>query len=195
MDDSRNLIIFGNWSHGTIKNHLTRAQTLLSFKELNVSDHQLKNSKLELWKIDNATRFKVNPAKYFIIAGINSTSLRLVLYVLKKSMWWNVYGFFIFENIYPSSCDEVHDYLKTIWSYNILSAIFVCMDSDSKILIYTFNPYNHEAPEMWTRKESLLQTNGHPFVIFRCYEAKLKSKLYPTPINFTILDCLLINRF
>lgn len=161
------MAIVGNWSKFPLKNPnkwFPKIFTLLNFE-----DHEISESKLNIWNIDQTTRFKTYPTEYFIIAEIDVSSLRMALDALKKSVWWNVYGFFMIQKIHLNSCSEAYDYLKVAWSFNILSVIFICMDSNLKFLSFTFNPYNDRAPMIWT--EHILQSNGHQLVLFKYYHA------------------------
>lgn len=115
--------------------------------------------------------FQLEPAQYFIIAETNLSTLEVALLKLRKSIWWNAYGFFIIQKVALNSCDKALEYFKIVWSFNILSAIYVCMDLESKIRIHTFNPYSDYAPPVWIKYKSILQHNGHPKVLFKTFPA------------------------
>lgn len=127
-------------------------------------------------KHPSITFFQLQPAKCFLIAEMNLPSLKFALIGLKESIWWNVYGFFIIQKFHLNSCAEAYDYLKIIWNFNVLSAVFVCMDSESKIRIYTFNPYSDHAPSEWINYDSIRQRNGHPLNLFRYDDSKVDGK-------------------
>lgn len=118
-------------------------------------------------KYPPSTFYRLHPSEYFIVAEISLSALKLALHALKKSIWWNVYGFFIIQRIHLNSCNEAYEYLKIVWNFNILSAIFVCMDSESKIQIHTFNPSSDYASVIWTKYKTVRQSNGHPWVLFK----------------------------
>ena len=104
--------------------------------------------------------------------------LKRTLNDLFESIWKNINGLYFIENtqIY-NSCKDAYTYLQICWEFNILSVIFLCQDMNSKIFLYTFNPYNSYAPKIWKMVYSLKQKNGHPFRIFN-HEYNIKGKEY-----------------
>ena len=100
---------------------------------------------------------------------MNLADLKLALYKLKESVWWNIHGLYIIDNSISldSNCQEAHLFLKLMWEFNILSVIFLCMESDEKISLFTFNPYSSNAPEIWKKSDNYKQSNGHPFSLFK----------------------------
>lgn len=160
-----------------------RVLTLLDFEDRKISNLK-PDQKLNVWSTDPTTRFKSYATEYFIIAEINLSSLKSVLNELKRSVWWNVYGLFFIQKINLNSCKQAYDYLKIAWSFNILSVIYTCMDPNSKVLSFTFNPYNKDASIMWTKHDTINQRNGHPFVLFRFDHADYNGMIYFFEIFF-----------
>lgn len=112
--------------------------------------------------------FKPRSSEKFLIAELDLLSFELAVYQLKHSIWWNVYGFFLIQRISErNSCENAYDYLKIVWEFNILSSTFLCLNSESEMQMYTFNPYTNNAPNDWTIVESYIQENGRPLTLFR----------------------------
>lgn len=162
-------MLLGNLSSFHLNGHWNENATfaLLDIKHARISDKEFEFEVKLYGKYPRETFFQLQPAKYFIVAEIDISSLKTALQVMKKSTWWNAYGFFMIQKIYLNSCIEAYDYLKIVWSFNILSVIFICMDLESKIRIHTFNPYSDFASAGWAKYKSVRQTNGHPLVLFK----------------------------
>lgn len=81
------------------------------------------------------------------------SSIGLVEQILKRgrnSIWWNHKAFFLFINTsLNNSCQVAYEIPSTVWSFKILSAVYVCHDLHSRIMPYTFNPYAKLAPQFW----------------------------------------------
>lgn len=164
------MVIIGNWSSISLKKDYDK--NIKTFALLDVSHAKIPDKEPELKvklyaKHPPSVFFHLHLLKYFIIAEIDLPSLKLALHKLKESIWWNVYGFFTIQKIQLNSCNEAYDYLKVIWSFKILSTIFVCKGLDSRIELHTFNPYSDYAPVVWKKYDASKQVNGHPFYLFK----------------------------
>lgn len=128
-------------------------------EELKARDHvHLENTKI----------IGSSPSTKFIIDDISEELFRQALYKLKNSIWWNIRGFFIIKSIQTiNSCESASFFLKTIWEFNILNAIFLCRAANYEILVYTFNPYSGTASKFWRTVGSYPQENGHTLTLFR----------------------------
>lgn len=109
----------------------------------------------------------VHPVKYFLISGFGLINFERTLIELKYSIWWNVYGFFMIENLKTNSCNDAYYFLKTAWTFNILRILFLCKDKNSEIHMYTFNPYASKPQKKWFLVESFGNENGHMSVFRR----------------------------
>lgn len=172
LKDSKNLVIIENWSR--FPNWVgPQIKNLTTFALLDVNHAKISDEKSELRVKFYQTLhpplnfFQLHPSKYFIIAEIDKTTLKLALSELRKSIWWNVYGLFIIQKIHLNSCNETYDYLSIAWNFNILSAVFICMNYKFTEEIHTFNPYSNHAPTFWTKYKSIRQSNNHPMVLFK----------------------------
>lgn len=108
----------------------------------------------------------VHPVKYFVIYEFSLESFELALAELKYSKWWNAYGFYIVENTKTYSCNDAHDYLDMAWKFNLLRLLFLCVNHDSKIYLYTYNPYTNKAPN-WITVRSFIGKNKRASTLFR----------------------------
>lgn len=163
-----------------MKYHFNDNATTFALLDVNYpknSDQKSKHGVKLFGKYPPETFFRLHPASLFIIAEVDLLNLNLALQELKNSIYWNVYGFFMIQNIYPNSCHDAYEYFNIIWSFNILSAIFICMDLESTIRVHTFNPYSNYAPSDWTEYKNILQNNGHPMVLLQHDYTEFNSKL------------------
>ena len=110
---------------------------------------------------------KPQPAMKFVIIEFSLDFLKLALQKLRSSIWWNSEAFFIVENSErKNTCANAPDYFNVIWEFNILSAVLLCQ-GDAELKIFSFNPYNSDAPNYWVKSQTTQQANGHPMILFR----------------------------
>ncbi|EFN71174.1 hypothetical protein EAG_14157 [Camponotus floridanus] len=71
--------------------------------------------------------------------------LRALLQTAKDSPYANLEGFYILvdKQTETRGCINARSYLWTAWEYGLLSVIFICIDPDDGIVLYTFNPYSN----------------------------------------------------
>ncbi|RLZ02185.1 Ionotropic receptor 116 [Cephus cinctus] len=103
---------------------------------------------------------------------INANSIKIldkVMTKLQNSIWWNSLGLFIAMETNPKTngCTKASDFIWSMWSYGVLSSIFLCLDELDTPRIYTFNPYDDYAPSSWTRVHRSHSRNGHPWTLYR----------------------------
>lgn len=170
-----------------------KAFFLLDLTRMNISEEQPEADLKFYENRPSFTSLRAYPAPYFILAEINLSSLRLALQKLKQSIWWNVHGFFMIQKTEPGSCKEAHDYLKIVWTFNILFAALSCMDSENRSTIFTFNPYLNYAPKIWDEYQSVQQSNGRSLFIFKLNDTtdancKLLIIGTVTYLSFLIID-------
>lgn len=95
---------------------------------------------------------KNHPAQCVVVIVSSNATLALVLQNLKKSIWWNHEAHvMIVNNDAENSCYKAQTLLKTVWTFNILSVIYLCRRVDNQLILYTFNPYSHLAPTFWNK--------------------------------------------
>lgn len=111
-----------------------------------------KNKRIQkVYKIDEKyVGNKTYPAQSVIIITSSQLDLALVLEDMKNSIWWNHQAkSLIINKDLQNSCDIANAVLKTAWSFNISSVIYLCKTMKDRSLLYTFNPYSHLAPTFW----------------------------------------------
>ena len=116
------------------------------------------------------------PAKNFILIEFQLPYFKSVLFKLKSSIWWNLSGLYIIQNVEnPDTCKDAYSYLRIVWEFSILRSVFICRNSNSTKNLYTFNPFNHQSTNTWEIEKLYKQENGHDFALFK-YVHKLKGK-------------------
>ena len=138
---------------------------LLGIKQ--TSDLIKRDKKFKRYATDDNTITKLLPVNRFLIVEVNVESFRQILYNLKSSVYWNIYGQFFIKNTEVNSCMSAYLFLKTAWEFNILSAIFFCNDLKYGSSLYTFNPYSEKTTNFWVKIGSYKQENGHFLTMFR----------------------------
>ena len=90
------------------------------------------------------------PNSFVIIETSNINIFTTVLEDIRNSIWWNHAAHYLIVNRI-SECDSqtAAVFLSILWSYNILSGLYLCANKKNKS-IYTFNPYSNLAPKFWT---------------------------------------------
>lgn len=95
-----------------------------------------------------------NPATSAVIAISSNTNLSMILEGMRNSIWWNPEALFLIVNKnLANGCNMAELFLKTVWAFNILSAIYMCYNLKNQAMLYTFNPYNNLAPKFWNKRE------------------------------------------
>ena len=71
---------------------------------------------------------------------------------IRESIWWNHDAYFIVINTdIDNGCKMFDEFLKVIWSVNVLLVLYLCTNRKNGNLLYTFNPYADLAPNSWTK--------------------------------------------
>lgn len=147
------VVLFGNWSSNLIDLQSESPKIVqivgLERKE-SIGDY---TRKIKIYKVDPDSEFFIPyPVQKFVIAEVNLSALKLVFHKIKHSIWWNVNGFYIVQNIHVhNSCKNARSLMQIVWEFDILSIVFICHDLVSGFNLYTFNPFNNEAPNVWKR--------------------------------------------
>ena len=76
------------------------------------------------------------------------------------------WSLFIVNSATNNTCIEAIEYLKTVWEFDVLTAIYLCKNANGNFKLYTFNPLTDYAPCLWIQVDVYRQMNGHPFVLF-----------------------------
>lgn len=100
-------------------------------------------------KIDSK---KVYPSTSIVIAASSDDVLTIILQNIKDSVWWNHQAFLLIVNRNSTnSCQMAESFLNTVWSFNILSTVYLCHNSTHQSNLYAFNPYAPLAPKFWSK--------------------------------------------
>ena len=90
------------------------------------------------------------PTTSTIIITSNIKNFTPVLDKMKSSIRWNHAAYYLIVNRNSKNgCWMASHFLSIIWSYKILSAIYVYENLKNEIFLYTFNPYSNIAPRFW----------------------------------------------
>lgn len=176
VNQSNHVVILANSSNPFLKSQIRKAGVLslvgLNYSEtVSVNEYGFKTERSSFEYFEAVPR--PFPAEFFLITQFDLSFLSRALENLRKSVWWNVYGSFIIQS--PNkvdSCQDAYSYLRIIWKFNILNVIYICLDSNLHLQLYTFNPYSQTAPIRWSKVQSVVQENGHPLTIFK-YSSEL----------------------
>lgn len=167
---SETIVVIDNWrqySRGPFTiSPLKSSVVSLGIEETDFLETYKEKSKLHPINL-NGTIANPLPAKKIMIAEYDVQLLPLILHKLRHSVWWNVNGCFLIKNIQtPNSCKLAHSVFKSLWSFNILSVVFLCHHSKFGISLFTFNPYYSVAPAFWKVFKRFREENGHQFTLF-----------------------------
>ena len=90
-----------------------------------------------------------------------SLTLKNILKNLKISVWWNNKAYFLIVNPdFHNGCRSAREFLKIIWDFKILSALYFCIDVDGHVTIYNFNPYARVGTNFWKVVDDIDEENG-----------------------------------
>ena len=164
------VVLIGNHFDSLLKTIVYPYQSVtVSLLGIEVTDN-LYNfyQKQNLYKLDKYNgALKLFPSKIFVFNEVEPSQLKLLLYKIYYSTWWNLQGYyFIKGTLKYCTGNSVYPYLKILWDFNILLATFVCRDLIGRVEFFTFNPFTNFAPNPWEVVHIDQQENGHPFTVF-----------------------------
>lgn len=92
------------------------------------------------------------PATGIVIVTPSNTILSIILEDMRNSIWWNHEARFLiaYQDV-DNGCHMARLVLSTVWAFNILSAVYLCFNPNSQLMLYTFNPYTSLAPKFWNK--------------------------------------------
>ena len=122
---------------------------LFGINENSIFDKHKRPLNVEVFN-ENYIRKIVYPATSFILFIITGSDLFMMMDNIKDSIWWNhEVLFLIINNNLKNSCQMANLFLKIIWHFNILSAIYLCQNMHNELFIYTFNPFEKYDSNFW----------------------------------------------
>lgn len=129
---------------------------------------------------------KVYPVTNAAIIASSSSELMVALNNLRDSIWWNAEAFFLIVNTKKNGCELANEFLNLLWIFNILSAIFICVNSNYKLLLFTFNPYSKTAPIFWEVVKNADSQNDPWSLLKHQFDESLYSDCKYLKLNFLI---------
>ena len=89
-----------------------------------------------------------------------------IIQKISESIWWNNEAFFLVINTsVEDGCKTSNEFLKVVWSANVLSAIYLCNKGNDQLILYTFNPYTDRAPHIWQK----VLTKNTNWTLYQCF--------------------------
>lgn len=187
QDGTERIVLSGNWSYDgemLLKRlfFVSQSATIVGSHEASIFNY---NRKFKSMYQLNETILRENPfiaTKYVIFVTSNAT-LSLALKNIRNLISWNNQAFFLIVNQNSTDgCGSVRTYLNTVWSFNVLSAVLLCYDSNRKYSLYTFNPFASVAPSFWQLIELQddFQKNDSWTLFKHALDARISRKLLTT---------------
>lgn len=181
---SGTVILLGDFSdcNSDIFKALFSSVTPVDLIRIEKNDVIRKHKRLRTDYVLSEAHFKIknDPATSIIISASSNDSLAMAFENLRDSIWWNHEALFLIINKkLEDNCRQAGAFLATAWSYNILSAIYLCTDSFERLFIYTFNPFNDMAPQFWRRvKVNYLLINYKTLLVHPVNASDISSFIY-----------------
>ena len=151
---SKNAIFAGNYSSSastfleTVFYYLTPLY-VFGENENSIFDKNKRLLNVEVFN-ESYVRKIVYPATSFILFVKSDSNLSMMMDNIRDSIWWNHKALFLIINNLENSCQMANTFLKIIWNFNILSAIYLCQSMhDHELFIYTFNPFEKYDSNFW----------------------------------------------
>lgn len=176
------IIILNNGKHLSIPNQLFDSLIPVTSLDSEYSPTAKNTSRFRRVYRLNETHLKT---KYFPATGVYivlsmNDSLSSILRNLKNSIWWNHEASFLVVNKNPKDeCKNARVISRILWSYNILSAVYMCNES-SQLILYTYNPFTRKSPNLWNLIEDKHFLDEHwtlfDFVLTEHVQTQLFSK-------------------
>ncbi|XP_057325264.1 uncharacterized protein LOC130667601 [Microplitis mediator] len=121
-------------------------------------------------KVDPKLVFRHKVGLFVVSFDESVDELVEILHTFKKSPWWNVMTPYFVLSGSKNGCSDAQTVLQTVWKMNILNCYFVCLDSQQKPFIYTFNPYSKYAPDQWKFVEELKNGSNYMAIYNRPFK-------------------------
>ena len=177
MNYSGNFILIGNW---TVEDSIILNKFFynlipvnsIAVTEYNIfQNHQCFNGFFEMNETVVNTKCKL--ANNVIIFVSTNLTLENILKNLKISVWWNNEAYFLIVNPdFHNGCRSAREFLKIIWDFKILSALYFCIDVDGHVTIYNFNPYARVGTNFWKVVDDIDEENGS-WTLLQFYSKKI----------------------
>ena len=109
------------------------------------------------------------------VAIVVSSNLTLVnvLMNLRTSIWWNNEADFVLINTdVHNGCRLAKKFLKIVWDFKILSALYFCRNIQGHMMIYNFNPFARIGTDFWRRVIDY-NNKSEPWTLLQFYGKEL----------------------
>ena len=153
---SKNAIFAGNDSSSASTFLETVFYYLTPLYVFGVNENSIYDKNKRPLKVFNESYVRkiVYPATSFILFVTSDSDLSLMMKDIRDSIWWNHKALFLIINNLENSCQMANTFLKIIWNFNILSAIYLCQSMHDELFIYTFNPFEKYDSNFWLAADS-----------------------------------------
>ncbi|CAD6237356.1 GSCOCG00002269001-RA-CDS [Cotesia congregata] len=124
------------------------------------SDHSLIEKRSNQVNIDHI--------KTTLISTDSTSGLQKMLHQIKKSKWWNSFGHFIIldKSNGPQHCDQASEFLDIAWRMDLINTVFICVNSEDKVIIYNYNPYNNWTMNGWTLDNVITKSDNNNWFLY-----------------------------
>ena len=182
--------MIGNWTteesiilHEIFSN--TIPVNLMAVNENNIfQNHQCFRGFFKINDTVVSTKCKLTE-KVAIVVSSNLTLVN-ILKNLRTSIWWNSKAYFLLVNKDPKNgCRSAREFLKLIWEFKILSALYFCKNINGPVIVYSFNPFAQIGTDFWnvvkddnneSTRWTLLQFYGKKLLTY--YQTFIKLFIY-----------------
>ena len=151
-----------------LTNFLIRGLAIINLSGIDGYDILKRNKRFQNIYTLNEThvRAKIHPISSVTIVVSTIPHLIEILNDLRDSIWWNHEALFLIINTDPEpSCQIAEIFLRTLWTFNILFAVYLCRDLNDQVFLYTFNPYASISPES-CKKAHIDNFYSEPWTLF-----------------------------
>ncbi|XP_057340080.1 uncharacterized protein LOC130677357 [Microplitis mediator] len=95
----------------------------------------------------------------YILSTDSIDQLQTLLNELKSTPTWSIVSIFFIVGSIESNCRNASEVLQLLWTMELLSSFYVCIEPNNDKMIYTYNPYTNRAPEPWENVDIIDKPN------------------------------------
>ncbi|XP_057320936.1 uncharacterized protein LOC130664835 [Microplitis mediator] len=95
----------------------------------------------------------------YILSTDSIDQLQTLLNELKSTPTWSIISIFFIVGSIESNCRNASEVLQLLWTMELLSSFYVCIEPNNDKMIYTYNPYTNRAPEPWENVDLIDKPN------------------------------------
>ncbi|XP_015174649.1 PREDICTED: uncharacterized protein LOC107065449 isoform X2 [Polistes dominula] len=111
----------------------------------------------------------LNKLRFFVVITSSQPILKLTLRRIKDTTWANNNGCYIMidKRTGKRGCVNAYSYLWTAWQFDLLRSIFICVDPNEGVLLYSYDPYTAQVSGDWIEAGRFSGRNGHPWLLLK----------------------------